>query len=62
MSMTKQQKEQLADRIVGLIKSDNAAAEIAALEEKVNNGDEGDDGMNSVMLAVCIAIREHTKR
>lgn len=57
--MTPEEKERLAERIVTLLKDKDAKAKIAELQAKVEAGDEGEDGMNSAILAVAIAMSEH---
>ena len=61
-SMTPEEKELLADRIVALLKADDPRAELAELARKVNAGEEGEDGLNSVVLAVATAMLEHLSR
>ena len=57
--MTKEEKEHLAERIVALLKDKDAKTRIAELQAKVEDGDEGEDGLNSAILAVAIAMSEH---
>lgn len=61
MSMSQEEKECLADRIVAVLKDDNPKARIAELKAKVEAGDEGVDGMNSTVLAVALAMAEHLR-
>ena len=58
-SMTQEDKEKLAERIVALLKDEDPKARVAELQAKVEAGDEGEDGMNSAILAVSIAMLEH---
>ena len=61
-SMSVEEKEALADRIVAVLKDSNPAAKIADLKKQIDAGDEGEDGMNSVVAAVAIAMLERVVR
>ena len=62
VGMTQQEKEVLADRIVALLKSEDLDASLQELSARVKAGDEGKDGLDSVVLAVAMAMREHLRR
>jgi len=54
--MTPEEKEKLADRIVAVLRDENPNARVVELKRAVDAGDEGQDGMNSVVLAVAAAM------
>ena len=56
MPLTEQEKELLAERVVAVLKSAAPDACLQALRARVEAGDEGEDGMNSVVLAIATAI------
>ena len=60
--MTQEEKEHLANRIVAVLRSEDPHACLDDLDNKVKAGDEGDDGLNSVVLAVAAAMVDHLKR
>lgn len=62
MSMSQEEKEHLASRVVDILRADDVAERIARLENKVAAGDEGEDGFNSTVLAIVRALREQGKR
>ncbi len=62
MSMTQEEKEKLADRVVAVLRDDDAEARMAELKAKVDAGEEGDDGMNSTVLAIVLALSEQGRR
>ena len=62
MCMTSREKELLAERVVEILRSDDPKAALSELNEKVDSGDEGPDGLNSTVLAISQALLEHLKR
>ena len=56
MPLTEQEKELLAERVVAVLKSAAPDASLQGLRARVEAGDEGEDGMNSVVLAIATAI------
>ncbi len=56
MPLTPEEKERLSDRVVQVIRSPNPHGALDELRAKVAVGDEGDDGMNSAVLAIATAI------
>jgi hypothetical protein len=60
--MTHEERDRLAERIVAVLKDAVPEARIAELREAVDAGDEGEDGTNSVVLAVAIAMVEQAKK
>ena len=61
-SMTQEEKEQLANCVVSLLKSEDPRKTLNELAKKVQEGDEGEEGMNSVVLAISTAMIEHFTR
>jgi hypothetical protein len=59
MPLTPEEKEELAERVVAVLKAENPRAELAALRTRVEAGDEGADGMNSAALAIATALLRH---
>ena len=62
MSMTQEEKERLAGRVVAVLRDDDPWARIAELRAKVEAGDEGDDGMNGAVVAIAQAVLEQRDR
>lgn len=62
MSLSSEEKEQLADRIVAVLRDDDPKARVVELKKAVDASDEGEDGMNSVVLAVAAAMLKRMKR
>ncbi len=62
MPLTPEEKEQLADRIVAVLRDDDPKARLAELERSIKAGEEGEDGMNSVVLAVAAAMLKRVKK
>jgi hypothetical protein len=58
MSLTQDEKERLADRVVEILRDEAPAKRVAELRVRVEAGDEGDEGLNSAVLAVAQAILE----
>ena len=46
----------LADRVVAVLKAQDREAQMESLRVQVAAGDEGQDGMNSAVLAIATAI------
>lgn len=61
MSLTREEKEHIADRVVALLRDSDPRARLAELKLKVDAGDEGEDGRNSVVLALATAMFEHLR-
>ena len=55
MPLTQEEKEKLADRVVAVLK---ASDRLETLRAQVAAGDEGEDGMNSAVLAIATAIMQ----
>ena len=62
MSMTQEEKEHLAGRVVAVLRGDDPRIALEELRRKVDAGDEGDDGLNSTVLAIAQALMEHLRR
>lgn len=62
MPLTPEEKEQLADRIVEVLRDEDPKARMSELERAVKAGEEGKDGMNSVVLAVAAAMLKRAKK
>lgn len=62
MPLTPEEKEQLADRIVAVLRDDDPKARMAELERAIQAGEEGEGGMNSVVLAVAAAMLKRVKK
>ncbi len=60
--MTPEEKEQLADLVAEVLRDPDPMARIAELQAKVQAGDEGEHGYNSVILALSMAMVEHMRR
>lgn len=56
MPLTQDEKEALADRVVSVVRAPDPEIALRDLGAKVEAGDEGDDGMNSAVLAIATAI------
>jgi hypothetical protein len=56
--MTQQEKERLADRVVEILKDPDPLARLRTLQRRVEGGDEGPDGNDSVVLALTTALIE----
>jgi hypothetical protein len=56
MPLTQDEKEALADRVVAIVRAQEPESALSSLRVKVESGDEGEDGMNSAVLAIATAI------
>ncbi len=56
MPLSQQEKERLADRVVSILRASDPQGCLRALRDRVEAGDEGEDGMNSAALAIATAI------
>jgi hypothetical protein len=59
MPLTQDEKEKLADRVVAVLRAEDPRRAMAALSRAVEAGQEGEDGMNSAVLAIATALLKH---
>ena len=59
--LSEAEKERLADRVVAVLKDPEPRQRVAELRARVEAGDEGEDGLNSAVLAIAIALAEKTR-
>ena len=56
MPLTQEEKEKLANRVVAVLQTEDPRASLTVLAAQVEAGDEGEDGMNSAVIAIATAI------
>jgi PHD/YefM family antitoxin component YafN of YafNO toxin-antitoxin module len=58
MPLSEQEKEQLAERVVAILRDPAPRRRAAELKARVEAGDEGEDGLNSAVLAIVVVVGE----
>jgi hypothetical protein len=58
MPLSQAEKELLADRVVAVLRDPDPRRRVAELRARVEDGDEGEDSLNSAVLAIVIAVSE----
>ena len=61
MPLTVEEKENLAERIVTVLRDEDPRARMTELKKAVDAGNEGPDGLNSAVLAVAAAMYKRMK-
>lgn len=56
MSLTQEEKESLANRVVAILKASKPSARLEALERLVRADEDGDDSMNGAVLAIATTL------
>jgi PHD/YefM family antitoxin component YafN of YafNO toxin-antitoxin module len=56
--LTEEEKERLADRVVSVLRDPEPRQRVAELKAQVEAGNEGEEGLNSAVLAIVIALAE----
>ena len=56
--LSQEEKERLADRVVSVLRDPEPRRRVAELRARIEAGDEGEEGLNSAVLAIVIALAE----
>ncbi|MDY0059373.1 MAG: hypothetical protein RBU45_06145 [Myxococcota bacterium] len=61
MPLTAEEKEHLADRIVGLLRDPDPPRRLQELQQRLQAGEAQPDGHDEVVLALATALLEHLR-